>query len=610
MKKLILALAVAAATTSAMSSNYIRVPAPSLTGATVTHPATPGPVTPPAPQPESPEASASLAGIAFGDVAGGTRVVRQAVLNNTSKVALQISSTYVQGAGFALDSSTCGATLRADASCVLNVALVANEVDAHAGTIRVLTSNGEVTALLTAQSRQARLAVSPLTEQVFGEVQVGMSRMSPTLVNVTNTGNVATAGFKIDVPANYSLASNTCAGEVAVGAQCRFNLQFEPTVAEPFSGQVSVNANGLTAKTFNVTGQGSMPKAELTATLDFGRMTVADTAILEAVVRNAGAGPLTFKVAPGAGSLVGAGFTLANTDCQASLGVNQTCYVKVRFTAPAQAGDLVGTLTLDTSAGVLTTQLKGTSFVGSLTYTLGAAGTGGFGATAGAPGGQTRAVYMNRQVVAGGGAGGNFNSKSSAAGGAKVVGNDGAAGGIGRGASGDAGGGGGGGAGGGAPGVNAGGVGTVGGATVNFGGLQPAVAAANFQFSLPGAGGTAGECRNCADGSDAAGLGGGGGGAGWYGGNGGNGMYGGGGGGASGYSPATNYRGGAGGQGVVVVQFRDGTAIVLTSGTSYEPPKAVSRVWAIGAGGGGAGATTDTTAGGGGGAGAIVYMSH
>jgi hypothetical protein len=90
-------------------------------------------------------------------------------------------------------------------------------------------------------------------------------------------------------------------------------------------------------------------------------------------------------------------------------------------------------------------------------------------------------------------------------------------------------------------------------------------------------------------------------------------LYGGGGGGSSGYG--STWTGGTGGQGVVVIQFYNGSTysnVVLTSGSSYSVPAGTKNIkfWAIGAGGGGSGATSnDSDSGGGGGAGGIAYIS-
>lgn len=136
-----------------------------------------------------------------------------------------------------------------------------------------------------------------------------------------------------------------------------------------------------------------------------------------------------------------------------------------------------------------------------------------------------------------------------------------------------------------------------------------------------GAGAPAGSGLNGANnaGGNATGLGCGGGGGSWWGGTGGYGKFGGGGGGAGGYFSLgnINWLGGDGGQGVVVVAYFNGAALVsaqvLITGTSVTVPAGITsaKVWAIGAGGGAGGATQDDgTSGGGGGAGGTAYITR
>lgn len=360
------------------------------------------------------------------------------------------------------------------------------------------------------------------------------------------------------------------------------------------------------------------PKGSLDG-LVFGSLPAGSILELDALLRNSGEVPLGLNVAPGAESLTGSNaFSFVSTSCAATLAAAESCAIKVRFTAPAQVGDLASVLQLDTAAGSLTASLSGTSTSPTLTYTLGAAGGSVTPGTyvqnnPGTPGGATTFTYAGVSVSAGGGAGGRLGIYYQAAAGgvgtggtARFTGGNGAMGGSG------------GGGGGGISGVSA----TVnpdassgghGGAAADFGGLKAAVVAANFAFGTPGSGATYRGNVNAEYGEHAGGAGGGGGGAGAAGGIGGNGFYGGGGGGGSGNGGS--FKGGSGGQGIIVVLFADSTAVILTSGSSYTPSKAVKRIWAVGAGGGGAGSTYMATTGGGGGgggggAGAVVYQEY
>lgn len=115
--------------------------------------------------------------------------------------------------------------------------------------------------------------------------------------------------------------------------------------------------------------------------------------------------------------------------------------------------------------------------------------------------------------------------------------------------------------------------------TSDVSGLFAVLSALGVTSSSAGVGSPSGNGGINNKGGHATGFGCGGGGAGFYGGDGGNGLYGGGGGGASGYGAI--WRGGAGGQGIVVVKFTGGSpsAVLLTSGTtSYTVPMGTNLV--------------------------------
>jgi hypothetical protein len=251
-------------------------------------------------------------------------------------------------------------------------------------------------------------------------------------------------------------------------------------------------------------------------------------------------------------------------------------------------------------------------FAGNLviTYSLGAAGTGGFSSADGVNGGATIVTYSTNTLTANGGGRGFFNTDVVGAGGTASGGTTNTTGGTGRGSTGDSGCGGGGGIGGGNASHNGGAAGDNGAQSVDIDGLFAVVTSAGYTTTSPGTGGLSGSSGVNNKGSNATGFGCGGAGAGYYGGDGTNGLFGGGGGGASGFGQ--NWTGGNGGQGVVVVQSYNGSSYsntVLTTGTTYTfPVGTISfKVWAIGAGGGGAGSTSsDSTSGGAGGAGGTV----
>jgi hypothetical protein len=447
------------------------------------------------------------------------------------------------------------------------------------------------------------------TSQSFGTVSAGStsSPMTFPLVNAgTGAGSLTLPAFTGANPEDFS-ATTTCTN-VVPNANCQVGVTFRPTQSGSRYASLAI-----AGKTYNFVGTVAAPKLQLSGTpattQNFAATTigVAATSISVGVVNSGtAAGSLTLPALAGANP----GDFSASSTC-ANVAPQGTCQVIVGF-KPTQAGarsmtlDIAGTvftfngtgqqpatnyvvLTSGTSyqipAGVTTVKAwavggggggagasasDGVSGGGggaggaadatfattpgqTLTYTIGAGGPGGYGAAAGVGGGLTSVNYGSIALKAYGGTGGYFNSTQAAAGGAPIGGDGGWYGGAGAGASGDQGGGSGGGIGG-VAGSQGGQAGANGASGNNLSGLHEALIGAGQVVGTPGVGANSSSSSpNNMSGTAGTGYGHGGGSAGWYGGNGGNGAKGGGGGGAAGYTGTQ--RGGAGGDGFIVLKL-------------------------------------------------------
>jgi hypothetical protein len=165
MKKLILALAVAAATTSSLAANHIRMPVPGLVGQLASHPAVAGfgAVSPVPEVPVEPEVpvvppQGSLAGINFGSIVAGATVDLDAVLRNTGEVPLVLNSmpgtqSLSGSAAFSFVGTTCAASLAVAETCAIKVRFTGPaQPGALTSDLRVDTAAGLLTASLTGTS--------------------------------------------------------------------------------------------------------------------------------------------------------------------------------------------------------------------------------------------------------------------------------------------------------------------------------------------------------------------------------------------------------------------------------------------------------------------------
>lgn len=572
-------------------------------------PGSTGPETPVDPEKPGEAPAGSMTAVSFGGVPAGTSATGSTTLRNIGDVSLTLGSFIVSGEGFSLASTTCSSTLEVGASCSVSVTFTAAGTKTYAGAVSIQSSQaGAVSAALSGQSLMSRLEVSPAAVAIAG--QIGTPVTSPTVHTLRNTGNIPITGLDLDPPNGFSVQNSSCTTTLAAGAYCQFRVQFAPTALELYGGPLTITGTPADAVQVGVSGSIETPTATLTD-INFGVRSAGYTSISLSTLQNTGSVTLTL-VTPSADSVKGTGFTFSSTTCGTTLAPNQKCYVRVQSVAPAAGTEREGQLTVVTSAGDKVAKLHDSAIIQKITYTVGqvAAGvTGGDGAN----GNATTVTFAGRTIVAGGGRGGYNNTGVSAAGGEFSGDADGGkAGGSGAGASGGYGGGGGGAIGGSNGFIPTGTlVGGAGAAPTDVGGLQAAILAAGKVWGVPGSGGASG-----IKGGDSVGYGAGAGGAGGglngkSGGEANQSSFGGGGGGGSSIATTSSVsRGGHGGPGAVVLQFVDGSSVVLTTGTTYTATgKTIQTIWAIGGGGSGGGTLGRVSAaGGGGGAGAVAYM--
>jgi hypothetical protein len=163
--------------------------------------------------------------------------------------------------------------------------------------------------------------------------------------------------------------SNSCAGSLAVGSSCSVTVQFAPTAAQAYSGQLVFTSNAsMTTTSIPLNGNGGEPAAGfgpagVTQRLVFSSLLVGQTGPAGIILLyNNGTVPLTVYLSQIA---VTSGFVLApGGNCPSSLLPQQYCSIAIQF-APTVAGEISGTLSVSSNDPVhptITTSLTGTAF--------------------------------------------------------------------------------------------------------------------------------------------------------------------------------------------------------------------------------------------------------
>ncbi len=215
----------------------------------------------------SPVAQLSPASLAFASTVIGNSAAAQTVaITNIGTAALLVSSVSSSNSDFSIVSS-CG-SIAAGANCNVSVGFTPSAVGARSGTITVnhnasdASSSVSVSGTATAPVVLApRIQVAPAS-MAFGSISVG-SFSGAQFVTVTSVGNapltlnviaIASGG---DFPITSGSGSCAVAVPIAAGSSCTVLVRFQPTVAGPQTGVLSIGHNAsASAATVAVSGTG------------------------------------------------------------------------------------------------------------------------------------------------------------------------------------------------------------------------------------------------------------------------------------------------------------------------------------------------------------------
>ncbi len=213
--------------------------------------------------------------------------------------------------------------------------------------------------LRTLQVQATTAAEFSTTAVQFDATPVGATSASQTVV-LTNVGREPLSFASPASATGPFLVQSNCAGVLASGASCVFNLSFAPTSRDAAQGTLSVPTSAGT-KLVALAGQGTQAHASgLPASVDFGALPVGETSgVSPLVLRNTGNAALEVQAISVTGPFS------RTEDCPASLAPGAECTVSLRF-APLARGAASGTLSVATSAGALSSTLQGTGLLAGL----------------------------------------------------------------------------------------------------------------------------------------------------------------------------------------------------------------------------------------------------
>ena len=203
--------------------------------------------------------------LAFGNQVTGTASTAKTVtLKNTGNAALTVTAFPISGSASFSETSTCGSSLAAGATCTLSVVFAPQALGAQSATLSIDSNTSGAAPAVdltgTGTAPPAPIVTLTPTSLAFGNQTQGTSSAAQT-ITVKNSGTAALTGIAISMSesqpsavrsarsqaspitsANYS-ATTTCGSSLDVGASCTVSVIFSPTATGSLPGTVTISDN-------------------------------------------------------------------------------------------------------------------------------------------------------------------------------------------------------------------------------------------------------------------------------------------------------------------------------------------------------------------------------
>jgi len=313
-----------------------------------------------------PVITVSPAALAFTGQAVNTTSPAQIIkVANTGTTALTVSGATISGANANQfgQTSTCGATLAAGASCQVSVTFAPTSVGTFTASVSIADSaiGTPQTVALSGSTSGAGGAVSPISI-AFASQYVGTTGL-PQTVTVTNGGNTTLTISNVAANPNDFGVLNSCGSSLAAGASCSIGVFFDPTTSGTRTGTLTIADNAVGSPfTVALSGKGedfSLAAGSSSATVSAGQtanytLSVAPVGgFAQSVALTCGGGPAasTCTVSPSTISLSGAAaktamVTVTTVSQGLTLPFGSGWPTATRYRLPPLTLELAGTLLL------------------------------------------------------------------------------------------------------------------------------------------------------------------------------------------------------------------------------------------------------------------------
>ena len=170
-------------------------------------------------------------------------------VKNVGTATLNISSIVTSGAIFA-DTTTCGSTLAAAASCSITITFTPNAVTSFTATTTVTDDAADSPQVISLSGTGIATGSNPVvnlstTSIAFGSQVVNLPTL-PVVITLTNvgTGPLAISSIAITGTDTTDFAeTTTCGSSLAAGVNCTISPTFTPLSAASFTAAVTITDN-------------------------------------------------------------------------------------------------------------------------------------------------------------------------------------------------------------------------------------------------------------------------------------------------------------------------------------------------------------------------------
>jgi hypothetical protein len=273
-------------------------------------------------------------------------------LFNNSSTPVTVSSS-ISG-DFTISGNGCTGVIAAGGTqCNIWVRFTPNTPGPKTGTLNINYSGAPAPLTVALDGNGGSQLTLSTTSMAFAGTVIGQGSASQ-MVNVYNQTASPVNVVALGITGNFIVSANSCTGVLASKSACNVWVRFTPTsVSNSLTGTLSLTADGNPAGTVALSGAGlAGPITINKVSMVFAPLAVGQGSGSQMVTlyNNSGAG---ITVTP---SLVGADFIISGNGCTGTIAAGGTqCNLWVRF-QPKSVGDpLTGTLTINSSAGLVGT---------------------------------------------------------------------------------------------------------------------------------------------------------------------------------------------------------------------------------------------------------------